>query len=98
VVPKQEIDGDQQRIAAIRWLPMSVGLFNNAKHWQERAQEARVHAEQLTDPAAKRIEQLTDPAAKRMMLEIAESYQRFAKKAQERQLSAGAAELRRSPL
>jgi hypothetical protein len=87
VVPKQEIDGDQQRIAAIRWLPMSVGLFNNAKHWQERAQEARVHAEQLTDPAAKR-----------MMLEIAESYQRFAKKAQERQLSAGAAELRRSPL
>ena len=66
---------------------MSVGLFNNAKHWQERAQEARVHAEQLTDPAAKR-----------MMLEIAESYQRFAKKAQERQLSAGAAELRRSPL
>jgi hypothetical protein len=87
VVPKQEIDGDQQRIAAIRWLPMSVGLFNNAKHWQERAQEARVHAEQLTDPEAKR-----------MMLEIAESYQRFAKKAQERQLSAGAAELRRSPL
>jgi hypothetical protein len=26
---------------------MSVGLFNNDKHWQERAQEARVHAEQL---------------------------------------------------
>jgi hypothetical protein len=57
---------------------MSVGLFNNTKHWQERAEEARVHAEQLTDPEAKR-----------MMLEIAESYQRFVKRAQERQLSAG---------
>jgi hypothetical protein len=31
---------------------MSVGLFNNSKHWQERAEEARVHAEQLTDPGA----------------------------------------------
>jgi hypothetical protein len=60
---------------------MSVGLFNNTKHWQERAEEARVHAEQLTDPEAKR-----------MMLEIAESYQRFVKRAQERQLSAGPAE------
>jgi hypothetical protein len=28
----------------------SVGLFNNSKHWQERAEEARAHAEQLTDP------------------------------------------------
>jgi hypothetical protein len=43
-------------------------------------------------------EQLTDPEAKRMMFEIAESYQRFAKRAQERRLSAGPAELRSSPL
>jgi hypothetical protein len=68
---------------------MSVGLFNNTKHWQERAEEARVHADQLTDPEAKR-----------MMLEIAESYQRFAKRAQEQQLSAVPAEksLGRPPL
>jgi hypothetical protein len=35
---------------------MSVGVFNNSKHWQERAEEARVHAEQLTDPEAKQID------------------------------------------
>jgi hypothetical protein len=57
---------------------MPVGLLNNGKHWQERAQEARVHADQLTDPEAKR-----------MMLGIAESYDRLAKRAEERQLSAG---------
>jgi hypothetical protein len=34
---------------------MSVGVFNNSKHWQERAEEARVHAEQLTDPEAKQM-------------------------------------------
>jgi hypothetical protein len=28
-------------------------LLNNAEHWRDRAEEARVHAEQLTDPMAK---------------------------------------------
>jgi hypothetical protein len=56
---------------------MPVGLLNNGKHWQERAEEARVHADQLTDPEAKR-----------MMLGIAQSYDRLAKRAEERQLSA----------
>jgi hypothetical protein len=57
---------------------MPVGLLNNGKHWQERAEEARVHADQLTDPQAKR-----------MMLGIAESYDRLARRADERQLSVG---------
>jgi hypothetical protein len=63
---------------------MPVGLLNSTKHWQERAEGARVNAEQLTD-----IE------AKRMMLGIAETYQRLAKHAQEHQLSAGASESQR---
>jgi hypothetical protein len=34
---------------------MPVGLLNSMKHWQERAEGARVHAEQLTDIEAKRM-------------------------------------------
>jgi hypothetical protein len=64
---------------------MAVGLLNSMKHWQERAEAARVHAEQLTD-----IE------AKRMMLGIAETYQRLAKRAEGRQLSAGPSETQKS--
>jgi hypothetical protein len=64
---------------------MPVGLLNSMKHWQERAEGARVHAEQLTD-----IE------AKRMMLGIAETYQRLAKRAEGRQLSAGPSETQMS--
>jgi hypothetical protein len=55
-----------------------AGLFNNVKHWLERAEKARVHADLLTDLQAKR-----------MMLEVAESYERLAKRAGERQLSGG---------
>jgi hypothetical protein len=58
-----------------------VGLLNSTKHWQERAEGARVHAEQLTDIGAKR-----------MMLGIAETYQRLARRAERRQLSAGTSE------
>jgi hypothetical protein len=57
---------------------MPVGLLNNAVHWRERAEDARVHAEHLTDPAAKT-----------MMLAIAESYEKLAQRAEERRLSAG---------
>lgn len=34
---------------------MPVGLLNSMKHWQERAEGARVHAEQLTDVEAQRM-------------------------------------------
>lgn len=52
---------------------MSLELLNNAKHWRDRAEEARLHAEQLTDPEAKR-----------MMLDIAKSYDKLAARAEER--------------
>jgi hypothetical protein len=52
---------------------MSLELLNDAKHWQDRAEEARMHAEQLTDPEAKR-----------MMLDIAKSYDKLAARAEER--------------
>jgi len=47
--------------------------FNDPKHWRERAEEARVHAEQISDPESKR-----------MMLKIAEDYEKLAKRAEER--------------
>ena len=53
----------------------SLELLNNVKHWQDRAEEARLHAEQLTDPEAKR-----------MMLEVAGSYDKLAARAEERLL------------
>jgi hypothetical protein len=49
------------------------GLLNNAKHWRERAEEARSVAEGLHDPVAKR-----------MMLGIAETYEMLAQRAEER--------------
>jgi hypothetical protein len=57
---------------------MRSALFNNVKHWLERADNARSHAEVLTGVEAKRT-----------MLEIAEGYERLASRAAERQLSAG---------
>ena len=51
----------------------SVVLFNDAKHWRERAEEARATAEQISDPEARR-----------KMHEIAESYARLAQRAEER--------------
>jgi hypothetical protein len=42
-------------------------ILDNPKHWQERAEEARSIAEQLSDPESKR-----------MMLRIAEDYERLA--------------------
>jgi hypothetical protein len=50
-------------------------LLNDPKHWRDRAEEARVHAEQMRDPEACR-----------MMLEIAAGYERLAKKAEQRLL------------
>jgi hypothetical protein len=48
-------------------------LFNDPKHWRERAQEARATAEQIPDPDARQ-----------KMQEIAESYDRLARRAEER--------------
>ena len=55
------------------WRVMPYRSFNDPSHWRERAQEARVHADRMTDPEAKR-----------MMLEIAEDYEKLARRAQER--------------
>jgi hypothetical protein len=56
---------------------MPVRLPTSAKHWRDRAEEARTNAELMTDPEAKRI-----------LLVIAASYSRLAKLAEERQAAA----------
>jgi hypothetical protein len=55
------------------WRVMPYRSFNDPKHWRERAEEARTHAQQMTDPEVKR-----------MMLTIAEDYEKLARRAQER--------------
>ena len=45
-------------------------LLNDARHWQDRANESRSVAETLSDPEAKRV-----------MLEIADSYELLARRA-----------------
>src|SRR5262249_12456262 len=52
---------------------MAQSPINDPKHWRERAQEARVHPEQITDPESKKA-----------MLRIAEDYEKLAKRAEER--------------
>jgi len=54
-------------------IPPTPNLWNDPKHWRERAEEALVRAEQLSDPEAQR-----------MMLEVAAGYERLAQKAEER--------------
>ena len=34
---------------------MPYRSFNDPKHWRERTEEARAHAQQMTDPEAKRM-------------------------------------------
>ena len=46
---------------------------NDPQHWRDRAEEARIRAEQICNPDASR-----------MMLEIAASYERLAEKTEER--------------
>jgi hypothetical protein len=52
-------------------------LIDNAKHWRERATEARAVADQMKDPVAAR-----------MLREIAESYDRLAQHAEARSRTA----------
>jgi hypothetical protein len=47
--------------------------INDPKHWRERAEEARVHAEQVTDDEPKK-----------MMLRIADDYEELAGRAERR--------------
>jgi hypothetical protein len=47
--------------------------MDDPEHWRARAEEARVHAEQMKDPETRR-----------MMLGIAESYEQIARRADER--------------
>ena len=54
---------------------MANKLLNDPKHWRDRAERARIHAEQMRDPDACR-----------MMLETAAGYERLAKKAEQRLL------------
>jgi hypothetical protein len=51
----------------------SAVLINDPSHWRERAQQARATAEQIPDPEARR-----------MMQEIADGYERLARRAEER--------------
>jgi hypothetical protein len=57
------------------WGVMPYRSFNDPKHWRERAEEARAHADRMSDAEAKR-----------MMLEIAEDYEKLARRAEERLL------------
>ena len=52
---------------------MPPTLFDNPKHWRERASEARAIADQVNEPEAKR-----------MMLEIAQTYEQLAERAEAR--------------
>jgi hypothetical protein len=47
--------------------------INDPKHWRERAEEARAHAEQISDAEARKT-----------MLQIAEDYEKLAKRAEQR--------------
>lgn len=55
---------------------MSSQLINDSAHWRRRAEEARRLADQLDDPVAKAT-----------MVEIAQSYERLAEIALQRQLT-----------
>ena len=46
----------------------------DAKHWRERAEEARVHAGEMRDPIARET-----------MLRIAQEYEKFAQRAEARE-------------
>ncbi len=52
---------------------MSASFINDPKHWRERAEQARILADQMNDPQSKQA-----------MLRIAADYERLAERAEER--------------
>ena len=66
--------------------PMPIRSLTDAKHWRDRAGEARATAERMTDPDTKRI-----------MLAIATGYERLAKRNEERQLAAAKIQIETQP-
>ena len=52
---------------------MPSQIFDDPKHWRQRAEEARVLAEQMSDAASRE-----------MMLGIAKDYERLATRAEQR--------------
>ena len=57
---------------------MAKSIINDPKHWRDRAEEARAMAEALTDAEAKRL-----------MHEIADGYERMARRAEDRRAAGG---------
>ena len=62
---------------------MLRALINDPEHWQLRAEEARAIAEEMTDPEARR-----------QMLQVADSYEEIARRAEARALTTG---IRKTP-
>jgi hypothetical protein len=52
---------------------MPSHIFDDPKHWRQRAEQARALAEQMSDPASRE-----------MMLGIAKDYERLAERAEQR--------------
>ena len=52
---------------------MPSHIFDNPKHWRQRAEQARALAEQMSDPASRE-----------MMVGIAKDYERLAERAEQR--------------
>jgi hypothetical protein len=66
-----KMSGDS--LATLGGLAMTNNLRDDPKHWLDRAERARVHAEQIFDPESKRT-----------MLGIAASYESLARRAEQR--------------
>jgi hypothetical protein len=61
---------------SLLWNQYAQRPRDDPRYWRERAKEVRAHAERLIDPASQR-----------MMLEMANDYEKLAKRAEERQPS-----------
>ena len=58
---------DQRRTWRVKRSPMAKSTIHEARHWLERAKEARARAEQISDPESRL-----------KMLEVADGYERMA--------------------
>jgi hypothetical protein len=57
-------------------MPQASGRLNDPDHWRNRAEEARVIAEQMIDPEAREF-----------MLGVADHYEEFAERAERRRIA-----------